>query len=258
MDPYLAYYAADYPTGGAAVSKESGLGDRFLLGGWNLSGDTAAIDNCHGGPAAQDVTGIDKSAMERIGGLKDASMEWTSWFNPANAHTALSTLPTTSRVTTYLRGLGIGSPGAGLVGKQINYDPKRAADGTLQLAVSVQGSDGSPLEWGVQLTDGLRTDTTATNGASVDNAASSAFGAAFYLHALSVTGTSVVVKVQSSTDNSAWSDLATFATVPTASAPTAERVAVTGTVPRYLRVVTTGTFNPATFVVLGCRYGAAA
>jgi hypothetical protein len=152
------------------VAKESGLGDRFLLGGWNLSGDTAAIDNCHGGPAAQDVTGIDKSGMERIGGLLDASMEWTSWFNTANAHATLSTLPTTSRVATYLRGLAQGSPGAGLVGKQINYDPKRAADGTLQLAVSVQGSDGSPLEWGVQLTaGGLRTDTTATTGTSVDN-----------------------------------------------------------------------------------------
>jgi hypothetical protein len=68
-------------------------------------------------------------------------------------------------VATYLRGLGLGSPGAGLVAKQINYDPKRAADGTLQLAVSVQGSDGSPLEWGVQAhRRGLRTDTTATNG----------------------------------------------------------------------------------------------
>jgi hypothetical protein len=148
------------------VAKQSGLGDRLYLGGFDLSGDVNAVDNLHGGPAAMDVTGIDKSANERIGGRQDSSLEFTSWFNTARAHPQLATLPTTSKTATYCRGLGQGSHAAGLVAKQLNYDPKLAADGTLTLAVSCQGSDGFPLEWGRQLTDGVDTGANLLTGAN--------------------------------------------------------------------------------------------
>jgi hypothetical protein len=32
------------------------------------------------------VTAINKSAYERLGGLRDGGMTWVSFFNPANAH----------------------------------------------------------------------------------------------------------------------------------------------------------------------------
>jgi hypothetical protein len=241
------------------MAKQSGLGDNFYLGGYDISGDTASLGNVGGGPAVLDVTGIDKSANERIGGLRDGRMEWTSHFNPAaaKAHAVLSSLPTTSRIGTYCRGTALGSPGAGLVGKQVDYAPSRGNDGAMTIAVSIQASDGAPLEWGVLGTAGKRTDTAATNGTSVDNGAAGTDGLVAYLHVFAFTGTSVTVKIQSSSDNGtgdAFTDI-TGGAFTAATTIGAERIATaTGqAVERYLRVVTTGTFTSATFAVVICR-----
>lgn len=150
------------------IAKQSGLGDNFLVGGYNLSGDTASLGEIGGGIATIDVTGIDKSAHERIGGLRDGRIEWVSHFNPSTgqAHDVLSALPTTNVPLTYCRGTTIGNPAACLVGKQLNYDVTRADDGAMTIAVRAE-SNGYGLEWGNQLTAGLRTDTEATEGAGV-------------------------------------------------------------------------------------------
>ena len=64
------------------------------------------------------------------------------------------------------------------------------------MAVEVQ-SDGYGLEWGVQLTAGLRTDTTGTAGAYVDdNGAASSYGAQAYLQIIEFAGTSVDVEIE--------------------------------------------------------------
>lgn len=94
--------------------------------------------------------------------------------------------------------------------------------------------------------------TTDGNETSVDNAASSAGGGVASAHVTAYSGlTSIVLKVQHSTDNSAWSDLITFAT---ATAVTWERKTVTGTVNRYVRALwdVTGT-GSATFAMAFAR-----
>lgn len=234
-------------------NKQSGLGDRFLVGGANISGDVGSIQRIAGGPAALDLTDITQSAYDREGGLRTGGMEWSCWFDKqaGQAHLTLSTLPRTDVAATYLRGPGSGRPAASCVGKQIDYSGTRAADGSFPLGCSVQ-SNGYGLEWGLQLSDGIQTDTTATNGVTLDGAAASSFGAQFYLHVLALTGTNVVVKVQDSANNSAWLDLA-GAAFTSATAVGWERIAVTGTVRRYLRVVTSGTFTSATFLVNAVR-----
>lgn len=148
--------------------KQSGLGDNFYVGGYDLSGDTASLDGISGGPAVIEVTGINKSAYERIGGLRDGHVEWTSHYNPSagQEHVALSSLPTADQQVMYFRGTTLGNAAAALVGKQLNYDMTRADDGKLTLKVNVDGN-GFGLEWGNNLTAGLRTDTAATNGTGV-------------------------------------------------------------------------------------------
>lgn len=150
------------------MSKQSGLGDGLLVDGTDLSGDTGSLGRIGGGPASLEVTGINKSAMERIGGLRDGGIDWSSWFNPASgaAHAKLSTLPTTNRIITYQRGTSLGSPAACLVGKQIDYAPTRGDDGAMTIALQAQ-ANGFGLEWGKQLTAGTRTDTGAANGTGV-------------------------------------------------------------------------------------------
>jgi len=151
------------------MSKQGGLGQRLLTGGFDISGDISALDAVHGGPAALDVTDITQSAHSRIGGLRDGGMGITTFFDTANAHPVLKVLPTTDVIVSYLLGTAIGSPVACVNAKQIGYDPTRAADGALTLKSQFDGN-GFGLEWGVSLTPGLRTDTTATNGTSYDAA----------------------------------------------------------------------------------------
>lgn len=249
------------------MGKQTGLGDHFYVGGYKLSGDVGSIGRIGGGPATTTLTGIDKSAYER-GKLRfDAGVAWSSWFNDAagRAHAALSSLPTTDRHISYLRGMAQGSPMATLVGKQINYDLQRPIDATLTAAVDSQLSGGIPLEWGVQLTvpsaAGVeRTDTGATNGASLDfGAASAGFGAQAWLQAVSFVGTDATVKIQSSSDDGAgdaFADVTGLSFTAVTSAPTSERVATATnvTLERYLRVVTTtsGGFSSLVFVVGIC------
>jgi hypothetical protein len=233
------------------VTKQSGMGDYLLTDGYDFSGDIGSIGRIGGGPAASDVTGITSSAMERIGLLRDGGIDFTSWFNPSTdrQHDVLSTLPYASRQETYCRGLGLGSQAASCVLKQLNYDPTRGQDGALSIAISGQ-ADAYGLEWGVQLTPGKRTDTTATNGASIDGAASTAFGAQAYLHLVAFTGTDITVTLEDSADD------VTFAAV-TGGAFAAktgigfERIQTgrTATIRRYTRIATTGTFTSATFLV---------
>lgn len=235
------------------AGKQAGMGDQLYIDGYNLSGDIGSLSNIHGGPAALEVTGIDKKAFERIGGERDGGMEFSAWFNPADnqAHAVLSVLPTMSSYAMYLRGQAIGNAGANLYGKQINYDPNRGQDGSLTIGCSLQG-DGYGLEWGEQLTAGTRTDTSATNGASFDGGAATTHGGQAYLQVLAVTGTSVTVKLQDSADDSSFSDI-TGAAFTAATGLGAERIAFTGTVRRYVRAVSSGTFTDAQFAVVLVR-----
>lgn len=135
--------------------------------------------------------------------------------------------------------------------RQPNYDYTRAADG--MLTEKVDPVLDQYQEWGVQLTAGARTDTAATNGATLDNTQSWAYGAQAYLHAVSFTGTDVTVTVQHSTDNATWSTLMSFSQI-TGSVPLAQRATVSNatTVDRYLRVITTtsGGFTSLKFLCL--------
>lgn len=241
------------------MAKSSGLGMQLAVAGYSLGNDIGVIDRINGGPAALDVTGIDKSAPERIGGLRDGGLEYTAYWNPAAArsHPRFSTLPTGDVINSLFTSSTLGDPAVSLTAKQINYDPTRAADGSLTCKIAME-SNGYGVEWGKALTAWQRTDTAATNGSSIDfGTGSTAFGAQFWLHVFAFTGTSVTVKIQESSDDGggdAWADV-TGGAFAAATGITSERIATsaTQTIERYLRVVTTGTFSNAVFAVQGTR-----
>ncbi len=242
------------------MAKQTGLGDRLLVAGYNLSGDVGAISDLSSPMSVLPATGIDKSAMERLAGEHDGSISFLAYFNKASgqAHPRLSALPTSNQLVTYCRGASLGSPGAAMFSKQIGYDGTRADDGSFTFAVNAELADGHVMQWGRQGTAFLRTDTTGTSGASIDDAASSAFGLTAYLHVTAFTGTSVTVKLQESSDDGggdAFADVVGGA-FTAATAIGTQRIATASglTVERYLRVVTTGTFSSATFCVLICRH----
>lgn len=241
------------------MAKQSGLGDNLYVAGYDLSGDIGSLGRIGGGPAALEVTGIDKSGFERIGGLRDGAIEFTAWFNPTTdrAHDRFSTLPTTDQIVTYARGTALGGQAAAMVAKQVNYDGNRGDDGAFTLEVQAL-ANGYGLEWGRQLTAGKRTDSSATNGSSVDfGSGSTAFGLQAWLHVFAFTGTSVTVKLQESSDDGsgdAFADV-TGGGFTAATGVTSQRIETARgqTVERYLRVVTTGTFSDAVFAVMVAR-----
>jgi hypothetical protein len=232
------------------MSKQGGLGDNLYVGGRDIGGDVGSLSRIGGGPATLDVTPITKFAMERLGGLRDGSVEFTAFFNPAVAgtHKYLSTLPRTDTMVTYARGTTLGNQAACMIAKQINYDPNHGQDGSLTFGVQAL-ANGYGLEWGRQLTAGLRTDTTATNGTGVDHLASTSFGWQAYLQVTAVTGTSVTVAIEDSANNSTWAALsgASFTAATGITFQRLQSATRTDVVRRYLRVVTTGTFTVGTF-----------
>lgn len=236
------------------MTKQSGLGSRLWVGAVNLSGDISAINRISGGPAAMDLTDITQSAYARVGGLRNGGIDVTSFFDAAAgaSHATLGALPRTDTIVSAALGATVGAPCASCQAVQIGYDGNRGNDGALPLNV-VTNSDQYGLEWGELLTAGDRTDTTATaSGTGFDGGAATTFGGQAYLHLSAFAGTSVTVKLQDSADNASFADLA-GAAFTTKTAVGFERIAFTGTVRRYLRVATTGTFTNAVFMVNAVR-----
>lgn len=309
------------------MAKQSGLGDNFYLGGYDLSGDVSAIDKISGGPALLEFTTVSKFAHVRQGGKRDGSISFTTFFDytgttnapavpgsgtplvstlnwavlvtitggtmsnvvingtsvgagagtyvlPAlgtitltytvaptwtwiaigAAHNALKVpIPNTDLIASYFRGTVIGSPAAGMVSKQTNYDPTRDNDGNLTLKVDLL-ANGFGVEWGEQLTAGLRADTAPTVGPVRDDGASSNFGAQAYLQLAELVGTNVDVAItHSTTSGGAYTSLIDFGSLT--SAPQALRgfVSNSTTVNEFIKVATTGTFTYAQFSVIFVR-----
>lgn len=298
------------------MSKVGGLAQRLLVGGYDISGNVQALESMSGGPALGDFTTIDQSAHARQGLQRDGSGSIATLMDPALAHPVLASLPRADTQLMWLiNPLGVGSPAVCCVAKQVDYDVNRAANGMLTMKTKFE-SDVFGIEMnGLALTNGVRSDTGATNGTSFDQGGGFAtpsvpasttpvtntspvpatvvvsggtgtqvtingvnqgtfdgtytvpagqsitltysvaptwtwtlqtvFGAQGYLQVTAFSGTSVTVTIQHSADNSSWSTLIAFTAVT--AAPNFQRVAVSGTVSRYLRAISTGTFSAASF-----------
>jgi len=247
------------------MGKQGGLGQRLYVGGYDISGDIIEVGGAGMPMSTLDTTGIDKSAMERIFGHRDGSLDVTAWFNPENVtsiqeHAVYSTLPTTDVPIMYVVSPpAIGADTYMISGKQVNYDPKRGADGTFTFGVSTQANQYG-ADWGKLLTVGKRSDAAATNGTALDQTtASTSFGWMAQLQIFAFAGTDVTVKIQDSADNATFADLAGggFAQI-TSTSPTGQRLQAasgTATVRRYVRVstVTTGGFTSLVFAVAFLR-----
>lgn len=240
------------------MAKQSGLGDLFFIGGYDLSGDVGALTRIGNPSAVLDVTAIDKSAMERIYGLYDGEISFNAFFNDANdqEHEALSAKGAgVNRVATWFHGSGIGNAAAGINGKQINYDWTRGADGSLVATVQVLG-DGGGLDFGEQLTAGKITHSSASSTTSLDGLAASSLGIAAYLQVFSLASGSPTVKIEHSTAAASGFADVTGGSFGVVAAQTSYRLvtALDLSVNRYLRVTTTGTFSNLVFAVLATRF----
>lgn len=217
----------------------------LLIGGYSFLGNkiqgvnrkvTEGLEKTHGlGDAWEETsnTGVPKGTFAQNGAFFDDTTN--------RMHTALKASAGVSRVGLVAWGgnsLGSTCTGfAGILGCEYEVLGQL---GRLTKANVTYGVSGA-VEEGVLLQAHAAL-TANTTGTSVDNTAASTNGAAGYLEYSAFSGfTGVAVKFQHSTDNSSWSDITGGAFTSVTSAPGAQRIAMTGTINRYTRMVVTVT-----------------
>ena len=232
------------------MPKQSGLGQRLYVAGFDLSGDVGVIDTLGSANNLLNVRGIDKLAEERIIGRRTGQLSFTAFFNDADdqEHDALKGLPATDVLALWLMSVTRGDACAALTAKQANYDMSLGADSSLTFKVDLQGTAGFFLEYGVilvaKITHSSETDETAHDqgGASSDGAV----GFLQHFEDTSPTGT-IEYDIEDSSDNLAFGNLIAFNDVATPYAAYTERKSVDGEVLQHLRASTNGTFTDAPF-----------
>jgi len=206
-----------------------------------------------------DVTTLADSGKSFIGGLTDWSLRVDGLFDSTTTAGSLladmtSNLSSGATVATSVApaGFSAGSSVWLIPAKTVSYEPSSSVADAVQFAAEF-GSGTAPA-LGISLAD-LAAVTSTSNSASQDNAASSSAGAVAHLHISAVSGTTptLAVVVQHSTNNSAWTTLASFTSASTVGS---EVITVTGTVNRYVRAAFTvgGTTPSFTCQVSLARY----
>ena len=126
--------------------------------------------------------------------------------------------------------------------------------------LNVRRETARRLEWGVQLTSGHRTDSSATtpSGGVDTTTTSTQFGAALYVQIFRFTGTSVRFRLRDSVNSTTWINV-TGAYSDPVTAIGSLRLATdpTRTIRRFLQVQTTGTFSNCEFAAMVVRYATA-
>tara|TARA_R110002020_G_scaffold463716_1_gene683930 strand:- start:1852 stop:2562 length:711 start_codon:yes stop_codon:yes gene_type:complete len=235
------------------MAKTSGLNTRIYVAGYDISGDANSLDGVGYTQNNMITTPINKDANTRIVGMVDGAISVNVFFEATSEHAALlssNKLPTGDRVVMVPMGSAIGDAGIGLVAKQSNYDISQGGTSSPVSASAAFQANGYPPEFGVMLTAHDDTHSSAASNASVDNSASSSNGGAGYIQAFSLASGTPTVKVEHSANNSSWSDLLTFTA---STAISSQYKTVSGTVNRYIRVTSTGTFSNLKFACLFYR-----
>lgn len=203
---------------------------------FNLSGYFNSYDLGQMAETAETTT-FGNAAKTYIVGQRDGTLSLAGLFDGAAdavdeelaATIAAATVPV---ITVGINGTTLGNAAKLAIAHTTTYQVTGSVGDAVQVSGEFQATGG--IYNGVFL-HALGAETGTANGASVDNAATSANGWAANLHVTGVnTLTGATIKVQHSTDNSTWADLGTFTEV---TAVGSEQITGTGTVNRYRRSI---------------------
>lgn len=186
-----------------------------------------------------ETTAFGDNAKQYISGLRDGTLSAAGMFDGSEGavdQTLSSVIGNDAADVISLApdGLIVGRRSYSAAARQTSYEISSPVSDVVTTSLEVQATDG--VNTGVLLA-GRFTASAAGEGSVVDQAASSSNGAIGYLHVTSNTMDGVTAfKVQDSTDGVVFVDLITFANV-SASATSGQKVAVTGSVDRYVRAM---------------------
>lgn len=236
------------------MSFQHGKDTAVLVDEYDLSAYFNQVNASRQIQAVNTTTFVNSGAKGYIAGLESGSISIQGLYDgAANAVDEVmdSAIGAESVITVGLNGVTtLGDTTVMCKGENVSYQIR----GTTQDAVRI--TVGGTVDGGVRtsgvILQPLEAETTTFNGTSVDSGASSAFGGVAHLHVTAFSGTSGVIKIQDSANDSAWADLITFSTV---NAVGAQRVEVAGTVDRYLRfAITSDSFTSMTVACSFARH----
>jgi len=193
--------------------------------------DTTTLANT----TKQYIVGQNTSTFSISGPLDDSGASNGQWDALTDQKQSTTPVPITV--------MPVGADGAAWLVQAIetNFGDEASVSDTVNWSVTAQTDGQTDVNGEVLVNNAAITDTT--NGSSFDSGAATSNGAVFHLHVTAfATATSDTITVEdSSTGSSGWATIATFAA---ATGVTSERVAITGAVKRYVRVVDTVVGGP--------------
>jgi hypothetical protein len=226
----------------------------IFANGYNVSPYFASVSTSASAETAE-VTTLGATSKAYIPGIEDATFSLDGFYdgsagaidaqmqNILGAETVWTVVNTTDAVGAF-------GYAAATIGT--TYEIGAEIGGAVSVTAEGQTNSGANA---MRVLHPLAARTTSGTGTQLDNSASSANGVVGYLQVTAVSGTtpSITAKVQHSTDGSTWADLVTFTAVTASN--NAQRIAVSGTVNRYLRALWTisGTTPSATFHLSAAR-----
>lgn len=224
------------------MSKISAKDATILINGSKFSTYTTAYE-IQSSVDPIEATGFADGSKNYIPGMMTAKIAADMLWDATTSTGVIAKMKTagqTGVVTIIPELYALGVPTVSLPYLQANFQPGASVSDILKIGNISFESYGSNngAEYGKALYQGTVTSTTTSTG--VDNLAASTVKYAAVLHVWTPTTTDTyVVKVQHSTNNSTWADLASFAL--NGNTITAERITGTGTVNQYRRILATRT-----------------
>lgn len=202
---------------------------RILNGDFSLSAKLSQASGALAVDMLDSTVFADDGDKRFIPGIDSSTFSCEGFIDAATA--ADNAAWTDAQPITYgQEGIALGSPVLMVNAIKSSYELGSQVAGVASF--NLDGTTDGPTDFGVSLHD-LTEVTADENGASVDNGAQSTNGAVAHLHVSAFSGFSgAVVTIADSANNSAFATIGTFTTV---AGVTSERIAITGTVRRYVR-----------------------
>lgn len=228
------------------MSKLSGRFSRTFWGGYDLSGQTNTMQ-VRAGFMTPEVSGQGARQKSYVVGLGEGACEQHGFVTDVTgeAHDRLSDQIGTADGFGASFGTHVGAAAA--MGSAVcltEYRQGTPVDGAAEFnATYLNREDGAGIEFGWLLAP-LAERATATASLNRGAGSPSNNGMRAYLQQ-SANGAPATISVEGSTDDAAWSGLGTFTAV---SGHVGTAIAISGTVPQYLRTSISG--GTATFAVL--------
>jgi len=213
------------------MAAKPGYKARVLNGDFSLSAKVHDANNAFTVEMLDVTTFADDGVKRFIPGLNTSTFSLDGYVD-ADTYTDSAAWTDKQPVTYGPQGLALGSPVTMVDGYRSSFEIGTPVAGVAGFTLAGQ-TDGT-TDYGVSLHD-LTAETIDGSGTGHDQTvASTTAGGVAHLHVTAFSGfTGVVFTIEDSANNSTWATIGTFTT---ATAVTSQRLAIAGTVRRYVRV----------------------